>query len=176
MLVNLSDYSILELSYGLVFIILLFYFTKSYNINLLQFLLVTSIVLIIIYISIIKKEDLKNLKNRVNIQNTNNKSILEFVDNIKYFKLYNPPLYSSFMNKIDNYIKLQKFINIHQKEGYKLYPKEILDGNLKTQKQDTLETFITFEHSLDDRITSTYELNDLYKTLKNILNTSNLTI
>jgi hypothetical protein len=76
MLVNLSDYSILELSYGIVFIILLFYFTKSYNINLLQFLLVTSIVLIIIYISIIKKEDLKNLKNRVNIQNTNNKSIL----------------------------------------------------------------------------------------------------
>jgi hypothetical protein len=80
------------------------------------------------------------------------------------------------MNKIDNYIKLQKFINIHQKEGYKLYPKEILDGNLKTQKQDILETFITFEHSLDDRITSTYKLNDLYKTLKNILNTSNLTV
>ena len=50
MLVNLSDYSILELSYGIVFIILLFYFTKSYNINLLQLLLVTSIVLIIIYI------------------------------------------------------------------------------------------------------------------------------
>jgi hypothetical protein len=79
------------------------------------------------------------------------------------------------MNKIDNYIKLEKFIDTHQKEGYKLYPKEILDGNLKTQKQDILETFITFEHSLDDRITSTYELNDMYKNLKCILNT-NLTI
>ena len=62
MLGNLKQFSILEITYGIIFLVFLFYVTQSYNINLLQFTLVVSVVIFIIYISIVKKEDLKNLK------------------------------------------------------------------------------------------------------------------
>ena len=176
MLGNLKQFSILEITYGIIFLVFLFYTTQSYNINLLQFTLVVSVVIFIIYISIIKKEDLKNLKDAVNIQNTNNESLLQFVNDIKYFELYNPPVYKDFMNKIDNYIRLEKFINFHNNDGYKMYPKEILQQNLESQRNNILNTFVTFEHTLDDRITSVYKLNDLTKKLNHILLKSNLTL
>jgi hypothetical protein len=80
------------------------------------------------------------------------------------------------MNKIDNYIRLEKFINFHNKDGYKMYPKEILQQNLESQRNNILNTFVTFEHTLDDRITSVYKLNDLTKKLNHILLKSNLTL
>lgn len=176
MLGNLKQFSILEITYGIIFLVFLFYVTQSYNINLLQFTLVVSVVIFIIYISIVKNEDLKNLKDAVHIQNTNNESLLQFVNDIKYFELYNPPVYKDFMNKIDNYIRLEKFINFHEKDGYKMYPKETLQQNLESQKNNILNTFVTFEHTLDDRITSVYKLNDLTKKLNHILLKSNLTL
>jgi hypothetical protein len=169
-----KEYSINEIIYGIIFLLLLFYFTKSYNINLLQFLLIILVIISIIYISYKKKEELVNLQKDTQLYSTNSKSLLTFIDEIQYFKLYNPPLYKDFMNKIDNYIKLQKFINIHEKENYKLYPEKILQENLQYQKKDIIETFITFEHTLDDRITSVYKLNDLTKELNQILSKSKL--
>ena len=176
MLGNLKQFSILEITYGIIFIVFLFYTTKSYNINLLQFTLVISVVIFIIYISIVKKKDLQNLKDTVNIQNTNNESLLQFVNDIKYFEQYNPKVYKDFMYKIDNYIKLEKFINYHEKDGYKMFPKERLNQNLEYQRNDVINTFVTFEHTLDDRITSVYKLNDLTKKLSHILLKSNLTL
>jgi len=171
-----KEYSINEIIFGLVFIIFLFYITKSYNINLLQFLLIVLVIISIIYISYKKKEELQNLQEDTKLYSTNSKSLLNFIDDIKYFKLYNPPLYKSFMEKIDNYIKLQEFIDIHTKENYKLYPKKILQENALFQKKDIIETFSSFEHTLDDRITSVYKLNDLIKQLNQILTKSNLII
>jgi hypothetical protein len=45
-----KEYSINEIIYGIIFLLLLFYFTKSYNINLLQFLLIILVIISIIYI------------------------------------------------------------------------------------------------------------------------------
>ena len=171
-----KEYSINEIIFGIIFIIFLFYFTKSYNINLLQFMLIILVIISIIYISNKKKEELVNLQEDTQLYSTNSKSLLTFIDNIKYFKLYNPPLYKQFMTKIDNYIKLQEFIDIHTKENYKLYPKKILQENLQSQKKDIIETFTSFEHTLDDRITSVYKLNDLTKQLNQILTKSKLII
>jgi len=176
MLGNLKQFSILEITYGIIFLVFLFYTTRTYNINLLQFTLVVSVVIFIVYISIVKKEKLENLKSSSNIKNTNNESLLQFVSDIKYFELYNPPVYKDFMNKVDNYIRLEKFINFHQKDEYKMYPKEILEQNLESQRNNLLNTFVTFEHTLDDRITSVYKLNDLTKKLSHILLKSNLTL
>ena len=50
MLGNLKQFSILEITYGIIFLVVLFYATQSYNINLLQFTLVVSVVIFIIYI------------------------------------------------------------------------------------------------------------------------------
>ena len=58
MLGNLKQFSILEITYGIIFLVFLFYTTQSYNINLLQFTLVVSVVIFIIYVSIIKNGDL----------------------------------------------------------------------------------------------------------------------
>jgi hypothetical protein len=136
---------------------------------LLQFLLIIFVIISIIYISNKKKEELVNLQEDTQLYSTNSKSLLTFLDNITFFQLYNPPLYKEFMTKIDNYIKLEKFIDIHTKENYKLYPKKILQENLQFQKKDIMETFTSFEHTLDDRITSVYKLNDLTKELNQIL-------
>jgi len=57
-----------------------------------------------------------------------------------------------------------------------MYPKEILQQNLESQRNNILNTFVTFEHTLDDRITSVYKLNDLTKKLNHILLKSNLTL
>ena len=51
-----------------------------------------------------------------------------------------------------------------------------INENLQFQKKDILETFTSFEHTLDDRITSVYKLNDLTKKLNHILLKSNLTL
>jgi hypothetical protein len=37
------------------------------------------------------------------------------------------------------------------------------------QQKDILETFMSFEHTLDDRIISTYKLHDLTNELKKLL-------
>ena len=73
------------------------------------------------------------------------------------------------MTKIKNYINLAYFIDQHQTNNYKLYSKKILTENLSSQKKDILETFLSFEHTLDDRITSTYKLVELSKDLNKIL-------
>ena len=57
-----------------------------------------------------------------------------------------------------------------------MYPKKIIKQNLESQKEDILETFSSFEHTLDDRITSAYKLRDLTDQLKIILSKSNLII
>ena len=164
-----NEYSNNELIFGSLFILVIFYFSSSYNINLLQFTLIIITIISIIYISIQKNNDIKNLQITTKITTTEKKPLLVFIDKISYFKLYNPPVYDSFILKINNYMKLKEFIYVHNKNNYKLYPKKILQENLMFQQKDILETFMSFEHTLDDRIISTYKLHDLTNELKKLL-------
>ncbi len=171
-----KEYSIIEIFYALIIIILIYYFTQNWNITLFQLCLFIGIVYTILSISNNRKEQLTILKSNTNITETNSKSLLDFVNEISYFQKYNPKTYSEFIDKLKNFINLKKFIKIHKDNNYKLYPEKILLENLNTQKKDLLETFVSFEHTLDDRITSIYELNNLSKRLNSILSKSNLTI
>jgi len=171
------EYTINEIIFGSLIIFLMFYFTSSYNINLLQFTLIIGVVISILYISVQRKDEIKQLQEKTEI-NTNinseintyeSKPLLLFIDKISYFKLYNPVVYTSFIDKINNYIKLQQFIFIHKKYQYKLYSQKMLYDNLLYQKKDIIDTFSSFEHTLDDRITSTYKLTDLVNELDILL-------
>ena len=172
-----NEYSINEIIYGSLFVFFLFYFSSSYNINLLQFTLIIGVIISILYISMQKKDEIKQLRAKTEINTEINsernmyeqKPLLLFIEKISYFKLYNPVVYTSFIEKINNYIKLQQFIFIHKKHKYKLYSQKILHENLLYQKKDIIDTFSSFEHTLDDRITSTYKLADLVNELDILL-------
>ena len=171
-----KEFSINEIIIGISLMLILLYISQYINITLFQLLLIVLGIIIILYISQQKKKDIETMKTKIDLTETNNKALLNFVDNISYFKLYNPPIYFDFMYKTKQYINLLKFADIHEKNNYKLYPKKIIKENLDSQKQDILETFSSFEHTLDDRITSAYKLRELSAQLKNILTKSNLII
>lgn len=146
------------------------------NITLLQFFLIGSVLFLILYMVQLKQNETVNLQKQTTLTETNNKSLLKFMDNTSYFKLYNPPVYSHFMSEVKEYIKLLKFADLHQANNYKLYPMKIIKENLESQKQEILETFASFEHTIDDRITSVYKLRELTDQLNTILTKSNLII
>jgi hypothetical protein len=139
-------------------------------------MLIGVVVFLIIYMSQLKDMEIEKLQEDNQLTTTNNMSLLKFVDDVSYFKKYNPPVYSQFLYKIEEYIKLLKFADIHEKNKYRLFPKKRIHENLQSQKEDILETFSSFEHTLDDRITSAYKLRDLTEQLRTILTKSNLII
>lgn len=167
-----KEYSINEIIFGILSIIGIYYISQYINITLFQVVMIVITCASIYLISLNKKMELNTLQTNNTVHETDNKELLMFLDKISYFALYNPPVYSSFIEKIKNYIKLSKFIDQHSKNNYKLYPKKILSENLQSQKKDILETFLSFEHTLDDRITSTYELNTLNDELDTLLSSS----
>jgi len=146
------------------------------NITILQFMLIGAIVFLILYMVQLKQNQTNDLQEKTKLTETNNMSLLKFMDSVSYFKLYNGPVYSDFMFKIKQYIKLLKFANIHKQNNYKLYSEKTIKENLNYQKKDILETFSSFEHTIDDRITSVYKLRDLTDQLSTILTKSNLII
>ena len=146
------------------------------NITILQFLLIGIVVFLILYMAQLKQNQTSDLQESTKLTETNNMSLLKFMDSVSYFKLYNKPIYDDFMFKIKQYIKLLKFSDLHKQNDYKLYSKKIIKENLDSQKEDILETFASFEHTLDDRITSAYKLRDLTNKLNIILTKSNLII
>lgn len=164
-----KEYSQNEIIIGLISIITIYYISQYINITIFQMLMIIITCGSIYLISINKKMEINNLQLNNNISETNNKKLLQFLDSISYFNMYNPAVYSQFMTKIKNYINLAYFIDQHQTNNYKLYSKKILTENLSSQKKDILETFLSFEHTLDDRITSTYKLVELSKDLNKIL-------
>jgi hypothetical protein len=139
-----KEYSVNELIFGIVGIIGIIYVSQQINITLFQFLMIIIVTGTIIMISLVKKSEIEKLKTTNKLNETNNKSLLNFVDSINYFKLYNQPVYESFIEKLTNYIKLQKFIDDHNTNNYKLFNPKILNENLQYQKKDILETFISF--------------------------------
>lgn len=164
-----KEYSINEIIFGVVSILTMYYISQYASITLFQVVMIVITCASIYVISFNKKIELQQLQKNNNVPETDNKKILLFLDKISYFNLYNPPIYASFINKLKSYIKLLKFIDQHSKNNYKLYPKKILTENLQSQKKDILETFLSFEHTLDDRITSTYKLNELNSELDTLL-------
>jgi hypothetical protein len=146
------------------------------NISLLQFLLISVLIFLILYMAQLKQNHTDDLQKSTKLTETNNMSLLKFIDGVSYFNLYNKPIYDDFMFKTKQYIKLLKLADIHKKNEYKLYSKKVIKENLDSQKQDILETFASFEHTLDDRITSAYKLRDLTNQLNTILTKSNLVI
>jgi hypothetical protein len=172
----LQNLSINQIVIWIGVIIFLAYLSIYMNITLLQFMLIGIVVFLIMYMSQLKDLEIEKLQQDNDLKTTNNMSLLKFVDDISYFKKYNPPIYSQFLYKTKEYIKLLKFADIHEKNKYRLYPKKVIKQNLESQKEDILETFSSFEHTLDDRITSIYKLRDLTEQLKHILTKSNLII
>lgn len=170
----LQNFSINQIVVWMGVIIFLTYISSYMNITLWQFLLIGIVVFLILYMSQLKDSEIEKLQKDNKLTITNNISLLKFVDDISYFKKYNPPVYSQFLYKIEQYIKLLKFADVHEKNKYRLYPKKTIKENLESQKKDILETFSSFEHTLDDRITSAYKLRDLTDQLKTILSKSNL--
>ena len=171
-----KEFSINEIIIGIVLIIIIFYGSLYIDITLFQLLLIVLGIIGIIYMSQQKEKELTTLKKNIEFTETNNKALLNFMNDVSYFNLYNPPIYDDFMTKMKEYIKLLKFVDIHAKNKYRLYPKKILKENLDFQKKDILETFASFEHTLDDTITSAYKLRDLTAQLDKILTKSNLII
>jgi len=172
----LQNFSINQIVIWIGIIIFLTYVSTYMNITLFQFMLIGIVLFFILYVSQLKDSEIEKLQEDNQLKTTNNMSLLKFVDDISYFKKYNPPVYSQFLYKIEQYIKLLKFANIHEKNEYRLFPKKRIHENLESQKEDILETFSSFEHTLDDRITSAYKLRDLTAQLKTILTKSNLII
>ena len=164
-----KEYSVYEIIIGLISIIIIYYTSQYINVTLFQVLMIVITCISIYIITFNKKIELNTLQTDNNIPETNDKKILLFLDKISYFNLYNRPVYASFITKIKNYINLLKFIEQHSLNNYKLYSKKILNENLNSQKKDILETFLSFEHTLDDRITSTYKLNELNNELNKLL-------
>jgi len=174
LLVILNNLTINEIITWIGIIIFLIIVSYSINITLLQFLLIGVVLFLILYMVQLKQKETDVLQEKINLKETTNMSLLKFMDSVSYFNLYNPVVYDDFMNKVKQYIKLLKFADIHEENKYKLYPKKIIKENLEFQKQDILETFSSFEHTLDDRITSAYKLRELTDKLNTILTKSNL--
>jgi len=172
----LQNFTINQIVIWIGIIIFLTLISTYMNISLFQFMLIGIIIFFILYMSQLKDNEIQNLQTNVQLTETNNMSLLKFVDGVSYFKLYNPPVYSQFLYKVKQYINLLKFANNHEKNKYRLFPKKTIKENLNSQKEDILETFSSFEHTLDDRITSAYKLRDLTYQLKTILTKSNLII
>ena len=170
-----KEYSILEIFIGIIIIIGLIFFTQSINITLFQLVLFIIIISSIYFISLQKKQTLIDLKTNTTITETDSTPILTFVNSISYFKQFNPIIYDEFINKIKNFIKLQEFMKFHETNNYKLYPLRILKQNLSHQKKDVLDTFISFEHTTDDRIISIHALNKLSTKLHDLLSKSVIT-
>ena len=164
-----KEYSIYEIIIGLISIIIVYYISQYINVTLFQVLMIIITCISIYVITYNKKIELSTLQTENNITETDNKKILLFLDKISYFNLYNRPVYSSFIVKIKNYINLLKFKEQHSLNNYKLYSNKILNENLNSQKKDILETFLSFEHTLDDRIISIYKLNELHIELDKLL-------
>ena len=158
--------------------IIIFLIIVSYNMNitLLQFFLISAVLVLILIMAQLKQNETDKLQDKTKLKETNNTSLLKFIDSISYFKLYNPAIYSEFMDNIKIYINLLKFTDIHEKENYKLYPKKIIKENIDFQRKNILETFASFEHTIDDRITSVYKLRELTNTLDTLLTKNNLII
>jgi hypothetical protein len=172
----LQNFTINQIVIWIGIIIFLAYTSTYMNITLLQFMLISIVVFFILYMSQLKDMEIEKLQENNKLTETNNYSLLNFVDSVAYFKKYNPPVYSQFLYKVKQYINLLKFANIHEQNKYRLYPKKTIKENLESQKEDIIETFSSFEHTLDDRITSAYKLRDLTDQLKRILTKSNLII
>jgi hypothetical protein len=164
-----KEYSQNEIIIGIISIIGIYYFSLYINISLFQVLMIIITCGTIYVISVQRSVEIEKLKTTNNLSETDNKNLLKFVDNISYFNKYNPEVYSQLITKIKNYIKLSDFVNQHESNNYKLYPKKILKENLSSQKKDILETFLSFEHTLDDRITSSYKLIDMSNELNKLL-------
>jgi hypothetical protein len=172
----LINFTINQIIIGISIIIFLISISTYINISLFQFMMIGIVIFLILYMSQLKDSEIEKLQVNNNLKITNNASLLKFVDNVSYFKKYNPPVYSQFLYKVKEYINLLKFADVHEKNKYRLYPKKIIKQNIESQKEDILETFSSFEHTLDDRITSAYKLRDLTDQLNNILTKSNLII
>jgi hypothetical protein len=172
----LDKLSINEITIWIGIILFLVLVSLYMNITLLQLFLICGVLFLILYMVQLKQNETDELQEKINLTETNNMSLLKFVNSVSYFKLYNPAVYSNFMYKIKKYINLLKFADIHEQNKYKLYPKKIIKENLDFQKQDIIETFSSFEHTLDDRITSAYKLRELTDQLNTILIKSNLII
>jgi hypothetical protein len=170
----LNKLTINEIVIWIGIIVFLIVISQSMNITILQFLLIGIVLFLILYMNQLKQKETDNLQQKNNIVETNNESLLKFIDSISYFKLYNSVVYSDFTYKVKQYINLLKFADIHEKNQYKLYPKKIIKENLNSQKQNILETFASFEHTIDDSITSIYKLRELTSKLNTILSKSNL--
>ena len=168
--------SINEITIWIGIILFLILVSLYMNITLLQLFLICGVLFLILYMVQLKHNETDELQKKINLTETNNMSLLKFVNSVSYFKLYNPAIYSNFLYKIKKYINLLKFADVHEQNKYKLYPKKIIKENLDFQKQDIVETFSSFEHTLDDRITSAYKLRDLTDQLNTILTKSNLII
>jgi len=164
-----KEYSEYEIIIGIIGIISIYYISKKIDITIFQMLMIIITCITIYIISNTKKKELETLQENNSITETDNKKLLEFMDNISYFNLYNPPVYSSLKSKIRNYINLVNFSNTQSKNNYKLYSQKIINQNLESQKKNILETFLSFEHTLDDRITSIYKLNELNFELDKLL-------
>ena len=162
----LSILTINELVIWIGIILFLVLVSLYMNITILQFLLIGAVVFLILYMAQLKQNQTDDLQKNTKLTETNNMSLLKFMDSVSYFKLYNLPVYEDFMFKIKKYIKLLKFADVHKQNDYKMYSKETINENLDSQKKDILETFASFEHTLDDRITSAYKLRDLTNNLK----------
>jgi hypothetical protein len=176
LLAILNKLTINEITIWIGIILFLILVSLYMNITLLQIFLICSVLFLILYMVQLKQNETDDLQGKINLSETNNMSLLKFVDSISYFKLYNPAIYSNFIDKIKKYINLLKFTDAHKKNNYKLYPIKIMKENLSFQKEDILETFSSFEHTLDDRITSAYKLRELTDQLNTILTKSNLII
>jgi hypothetical protein len=170
----LNIMTINELIIWISIIIFLAIVSFHMNITLFQLFLITIVVILILVMSQIKQNETNKLQDNTTLKETNNMSLLKFIDSISYFKLYNPSVYRDFIDQIKEYIKILKFADIHEKENYKLYSKKIINENIDFQKKNILETFSSFEHTLDDRITSVYKLRELNSTLDTLLTKNNL--
>jgi hypothetical protein len=164
-----KEYSEYEIIIGIISIISIYYVSQYINITLFQMLMIITVCITIYIISNNKKNEIERLQTNNTLTETDNKKLLEFMDSISYFNLYNPQVYTSLKSKIRNYINLVNFSNTQSKNNYKLYSQKIVNQNLATQKKDILETFLSFEHTLDDRIISTYKLNELNFELDKLL-------
>ena len=92
-----KEFSINEIVVGISIMFISFYISQYVNISLFQLLLIVLGIIIVLYMSQQKQKDTETMQTKINLSETNNKALLNFVDSISYFKLYNPPIYSNFM-------------------------------------------------------------------------------
>ena len=106
-----KEYTINEIIIGIIVIGILFYISQYMNITLFQLLLIVLGIISILYISQQKQLKTEKLQTTIDLKETNNKSLLNFVNDVSYFKLYNPPVYSDFLYKTKQYINDNKSQN-----------------------------------------------------------------